>query len=30
MEGEEEDSSDPAALNNQGFWQKLLIFAAGA
>ena len=29
MEGEEEDSSDPAALNNQGFWQKLLIFAAG-
>jgi len=30
VEGEEEDSSDPAALNNQGFWQKLLIFAAGA
>ena len=30
MEGEEEDSSDPAALNNQGFWQKLLIFTAGA
>ena len=30
MEGEEEDSSDPAALNNQGFWRKLLIFAAGA
>ena len=30
MEGEEEDSDDPAALNNQGFWQKLLIFAAGA
>ena len=30
MEGEEEDSSDPAALNNQGCWQKLLIFAAGA
>lgn len=30
MEGEEEDSEDPAALNNQGFWQKLLIFAAGA
>ncbi len=30
MEGEEEDSDDPASLNNQGFWQKLLIFAAGA
>ena len=30
MEGEEEDSDDPSALNNQGFWQKLLIFAAGA
>lgn len=30
MEGEEEDSDDPAALNNQGFWQKLIIFAAGA
>lgn len=30
MEGEEEDSDDPRALNNQGFWQKLLIFAAGA
>ena len=30
MEGEEEDSDDPAALNNQGFWRKLLIFAAGA
>ena len=30
MEGEEEDSDDPAALNNQGFWQKLLIYAAGA
>ncbi len=30
MEGEEEDSNDPAALNNQSFWQKLLIFAAGA
>ena len=28
MEGEEEDSDDPAALNNQGFWAKLLIFAA--
>ena len=30
MEGEEEDSDDPAALNGQGFWKKLLIFAAGA
>lgn len=30
MEGEEEDSDDPTALNNQGFWKKLLIFAAGA
>lgn len=30
MEGEEEDSNDPAALNRQGFWKKLLIFAAGA
>ena len=30
MEGEEEDSDDPTALNNQGVWAKLLIFAAGA
>ena len=30
MEGEDEDSDDPTALNNQGFWAKLLIFAAGA
>lgn len=30
MEGEEEDSDDPTALNNQGFFKKLLIFAAGA
>lgn len=30
MEGEEEASDDPAALSNQGFWKKLLIFAAGA
>ncbi len=30
MEGEEEDSDDPSALNNQSFWRKLLIFAAGA
>ena len=25
-----EDSDDPAALNRQGFWKKLIIFAAGA
>ena len=25
MEGEDEDSDDPSALNNQGFWKKLLI-----
>ena len=30
MEGEEEDSDDPRSLNRQGFWAKLLIFAAGA
>ena len=30
MEGEDEASTDPAALENQGFWAKLLIFAAGA
>ena len=30
MEGEEENSNDPRALNNKGFWAKLLIFAAGA
>ena len=30
MEGEEEDSEDPRALNRQGFWAKLLIFVAGA
>lgn len=30
MEGEEESSDDPRALNNKGFWAKLLIFAAGA
>ena len=30
MEGEEEDSDDLTALKNQGFWAKLLIFAAGA
>ena len=30
MEGEEEDSDDPNALNNKGFWAQLLIFVAGA
>ena len=30
MEGEEEQSSNPRALNNQEFWKKLVIFAAGA
>lgn len=30
MEGETEDSDDPAALNNQSFFKKLVIFAAGA
>ena len=30
MEGEEEASDNPNALNNQSFWKKLLIFAAGA
>ena len=30
MEGEEENSDDPRALNNKGFWAKLLIFVAGA
>ncbi len=30
MEGETEDSDDPAALNNQGFFKKFIIFAAGA
>ena len=29
MEGEEEESDDPAALNRQGFWKQLIIFAAG-
>lgn len=29
MEGEDEASSDPRALENKGFWAKLLIFAAG-
>lgn len=30
MEGEDEESGDPAAFNNQGFWKKILILAAGA
>ena len=30
MEGEEEDSENPKALNNQSLLKKLLIFAAGA
>ena len=30
LEGEEEESDDPHSLNNQGFWKKVFIFAAGA
>ena len=30
MEGESEESDSPRALGNQGFWKRLLIFAAGA
>ena len=30
MEGEEEESDDERALSRQGFWKKLIIFAAGA
>ena len=30
VEGEEEESDDPAALSNQGLWQKRITFAAGA
>jgi regulator of sigma E protease len=30
MEGEEDDSQDPRALNRQGFWKKFFIFAAGS
>ena len=30
LEGEEEEFDDPHSLNNQGFWKKVLIFAAGA
>ncbi len=30
MEGEEEESDDPHSLSNQGFWRKIVVFAAGA
>lgn len=30
MEGEETESDDPHSLNNQGFWKKICVFAAGA
>ena len=30
MEGEEEESDDPNSLSKKGFWQKAMIFAAGA
>jgi len=30
MEGEDEESDDPHSLTKQGFWKKVLIFAAGA
>ena len=30
MEGGEEESDDPRSLSNQGFWKKVLGFAAGA
>jgi regulator of sigma E protease len=30
MEGEDEESDNPRALSRQGFWKKLVIFAAGA
>ena len=30
LEGEEEASDDPGSLNNKGFFQKILVFAAGA
>ena len=30
MEGEEDGSSDPRALNNQGLFPRLIIFAAGS
>jgi regulator of sigma E protease len=30
MEGEDEESDNPRALNRQGFWKKFLIFVAGS
>lgn len=30
LEGEEQESDDPHSLSNQGFWRKVLVFAAGA
>ena len=30
LEGEEGESDDPHSLSNQGFWKKVLVFAAGA
>ena len=30
MEGEDEDSSDERSLGRQGFWKKVVIFAAGS
>lgn len=30
MEGEDEDTDDPNSLQKKGFWQKIVIFAAGA
>ncbi len=30
MEGEDETSDDPRALNRQGFWKQFVIFVAGA
>ncbi len=30
MEGEDDDSDDPRALNRQSFWKQFIIFVAGA
>ena len=30
MEGEEQESDDPNSLHKKGFWQQIMIFAAGA
>lgn len=30
LEGEDGGSDDPHSINNQGFWKKVLVFAAGA